>query len=238
MPPSGNYGNNGYAISQNVTAALRGAAGGIPGDANTVKVIPWTYWHRQEPLGAAGTAWPASLEFFTATGNNFITNMPQANMIPSNYGLALDSVAIELTTGVSLDGTLRTAGAQSVATATPIVTVEQARAVMEHCKVEMWVGDTKIIEQIGATMFPRGAGFAISPTISNTNATTVNISSLFSNGAPFVDNRRRFPTPWPIAGGQQIRFLLSWPAAYTLTAAQGLVLGAYLNGSRFSESGN
>lgn len=193
----------------NVTEVMRALCGGLPGDKNVVVARRYPIWHRQEVAytGATGTIAATRFTFFNTTIANFVTNLQTAGAIQSGHGFALQSIGIQVWTGLDGSGAYQANGAlgQSASVTQAAIITNVLTNFLRAGQFRFTVGDKEILNVLGLDKFPAGRGPDIAGGIgsNNTAAAGAGASALtINNGAPVATNRFFFVTPWPLMGGQ------------------------------------
>lgn len=218
---------NGYAMDSRVAGVLEQICGGLPGGFGGVIVRPVRFYHRVAISATAANN--ALFTFFNTAKQNGVTNFPQANGLPANFGLALQAVAFDIEQGVTIAGAAAATGAVASNSANQSDVAEQVRLLYKNAIVNLAVGDKPIIDNwYGLDAFPSGRSLQIDGALATTATTTTTSIAAVQNGAPLNANLGYFNTPFPIMSGQQLQFTAAYQTGLPLTG--GGVLKAELIG--------
>jgi hypothetical protein len=70
--------------------------------------------------------------------------------------------------------------------------------------------------------FPTGGGFAVDAIQLNQASAAAGQQCVWNNGLPLATNVFKFPRPYPLLPGKQIKVNLKWPSLLTLTTTTAL----------------
>lgn len=236
--------SNGYSINANVASALSARTGGLPGGGAKVITRPYKYWHRLN-VPKAGSE---TFRFFNEARANGVTNLEQANTLPSNYAFALHCIRLSFLPGFDREGKRLGIAPASITAAerrasalnwgkyeaaVPTDTIdrvprwhEKMRELMEQAEVELHIGDRPIQNVYGLTNYPQGRGLVGGGALATgfaqaapANAYQGDAISTVSNGVPIVANAWGFGVPFPLVGGQQFSLVVRYNRAVDFTEA-------------------
>jgi hypothetical protein len=187
-----------------VAAASISSGSRIPGGPSSqIRAIKqMLYHHVNHPV--AGTA---SVQFFNEAAAVGVTNVNQGQ-IPAQQVFALESIGLELVTGMNRDASTNTIPNFSNSIVTNVAVLEQKRLIMESSSFELKLGSEVLFECCGLDLLPYGGGIDAVATC----ALTTGAVAYGTNGAPFAGNRRMFgDAPHLLPAGSQLSAKITIP---------------------------
>lgn len=143
-------------------------------------------------------------------------NWPQQGSFPANQSFVVDSFGWDLDAGVLVDGTAQANGGTSQADADPVLLAQQLQNILKRTYATFFVNERPIMVDQPLITMPIGAGVAISAAVTNTAATTANVISSVTNGAPIWANRRNIRGRFTLAANTPWRWELKQKSALVL----------------------
>jgi hypothetical protein len=213
----------------------------IPQDM--VRVTRRGFFHRQIVANAGNT----NLSFFQSQAfNKYVCNLNNGRLNNDQFFI-LNSIMVDIDSGVTAAGALAAAGAQvggGVTYVVPQTAIEALRATAKNALLTLSVGNQIVAQAYGLHTFPSGGGLVAFPALSNVGALAASattgrqdVISLFNNGNADAGNAYTLP-PYPIVPGRDVSLTIEWQALITLTNDIALSLRPVLNGVLFELPNN
>lgn len=170
------------------------------------------YYHQQ----AYNTSGVTQLTYFNVPASEHVCNL--------GNGLAADERPFWLTGMTITAQDLTSAGAADgssidAAAVTPGTRLESWRKILSAGLAQVYVADRLIHEGQDLTKYPTGGGIDSAVTFNTTTAA----GALWNNGIPHAGNTFRFPRPYPVLPGKNVRVLLKWQSLLAIAANAGRI---------------
>lgn len=198
-----------------------------------VHISDYPLYHNQAyPDGGVQT-----MQFFNVAGQEgtgqFVTNMPQANILPINHVFVLRGVAVVPYFHQALAGGANAPGAPSVAagTPTPFTNLAEYNRILSTGSLQVKVGDRVVVHGPDLRRFPPGRGLSGFGAYSTVTAGEEGGAAVYQPGIPDRSAVFMLNNPYIIFPNRTLAAQIQWLAAIDPPGDGAFALGVELHGS-------
>lgn len=179
----------------------------IPG--NDTRARRSTFYHIVNYPAAGAT----TLNFFNASYQPGITNLPQAGFAPADYPFWLTGISCSPQLGLTLAGARDADSNPYAASGVPGTVLNEVATLFKAAYVQLKIGDYVVYDGHGLDMIPAAGGIKADVAAAATTVTIANIQ----NGEPLANNMFS-ENPWyPVLPQRPIQMTVNWLTPLTLT---------------------